>query len=305
MNILTQRARKNDRIVLVIGDLGFHVIEPFAEEFPDRFLNCGIAEQNMMSVAAGMALEGDIVFVYSIGNFPTLRCLEQIRNDVCYHNANVKIIAVGGGFSYGSLGITHHTTEDLTMLRALPGMRVYAPADPKEAVMCLDDMLKFPSPCYMRLARGQDQELHENEICNITKMIPYRAYDTNKFDVSLITAGTILNEGILCEKMLAEQNIKTRIYSCPTVKPIDEDQIRDVAVTSKILVTMEENMISGGLGGAVSEILAGMSSHAVLIRAGLRDIYFSKTGSREYLRNYYGINAQTVFKKVMEMIKHL
>ncbi|MGH9680291.1 MAG: transketolase, partial [Candidatus Acidiferrales bacterium] len=130
---LTALAEQDERICLIVGDLGFGVVETFAERFPSRFLNAGVAEQNMTGIAAGMALSGKIVFTYSIANFPILRCLEQVRNDVCYHNADVKIVAVGGGLAYGALGPTHHATEDLAILRSLPRMAVVAPGDPAEA----------------------------------------------------------------------------------------------------------------------------------------------------------------------------
>src|SRR5437667_1251324 len=129
---LVRLAEDDERITLVVGDLGFGVIEPFARRFPDRFLNAGVAEQNLTGIAAGMALSGRIALTYSIANFPTLRCLEQVRNDVCYHEANVKIVAVGGGFAYGALGASHHATEELGVMRLMPGMMVVAPADPIE-----------------------------------------------------------------------------------------------------------------------------------------------------------------------------
>lgn len=306
INRLVKKAREDDRIVLLTGDLGFHVTELFEQEFPQRFVNCGIAEENMMAAAAGMAMEGDIVFVYSIGNFPTLRCLEQIRNDVCYHNANVNIISAGGGFSYGSLGMTHHATEDLSVLRALPGIRVYAPADPNEAVLCLDDILHTSLPCYMRLARGQDEILHTAWTgCEITGLIPCGEYEGCSFDVAILTTGTILREGINCRQMLDCEGIKAAVYSCPVIKPVNERQIRELAASSKLIVTIEENNFIGGLGGAVAEILSEMTSHALLLRIGLPDIYAEQAGSGAYLRKRYGMDADTVFQKIMGMLEHL
>ena len=141
---LVELARKDPRIVLMTGDLGFGVLKPFWEALPNQFINAGIAEQNMTSVAAGMALEGKIVFTYSIGNFPTLRCLEQIRNDCAYHHANVKIVCVGGGFVYGSLGMSHHATEDIAIMRALPDVTVMAPGDLVEAIECTKALVQLP-----------------------------------------------------------------------------------------------------------------------------------------------------------------
>src|SRR5437667_4581521 len=157
---LVRLAEDDERITLVVGDLGFGVIEPFARRFPDRFLNAGVAEQNMTGIGAGMALSGKVVFTYSIANFPTLRCLEQVRNDVCYHAADVKIVAVGGGFAYGSLGMTHHATEDLALMRALPGMVVVAPGDPIEVELATRAVVEHRGPCYLRLGRVGEPCVH-------------------------------------------------------------------------------------------------------------------------------------------------
>src|SRR5207302_7770276 len=148
------------RVCLVVGDLGYSVIEKFAETYPDQFVNVGVAEQNMTGIAAGLALSGKIVFTYSIANFATLRCLEQIRNDVCYHNANVKVVAVGGGLAYGALGSTHHATEDLAIMRALPRMVVVAPGDPVETELLTRAVAAEAGPCYMRLGRAGRSEEH-------------------------------------------------------------------------------------------------------------------------------------------------
>lgn len=300
---LIERAKSDERIILLVGDLGFHVVEEFHEKYPSRFINCGIAEDNMMSVAAGMAMEGDIVFVYSLGNFPTLRCLEQIRNDVCYHNVDVKIISVGGGFSYGSLGMTHHATEELAIMRTLPNMRVYAPADPIEAEAVMDDMVDNSGPCYVRLARGQDITLHgEGIVGSIRRLIPFREYKEDEFDVSIVTAGTILSEGIKVEKRLNGAGIKTRLYSCPVLKPLDKNMICSLATDSKFVVTMEEHNVFGGLGGAFSEVISELRSHGQLIKFGLQDTFSGEVGSQEYLRKYYKIDCETIYNTLLKLV---
>src|SRR5262249_3580196 len=161
---LFELAKQDQRIVLITGDLGFSVIEPFMQTLPKQFVNAGVAEQNMTGVAAGMALSGKIVFTYSIGNFPTLRCLEHVRNDVCYHNANVKVVCVGGGFAYGSMGVTHHATEDLAVMRAMPGMVVVAPGDPVETRAATRAITAHPGPCYLRLGKAGEPNVHQEEI---------------------------------------------------------------------------------------------------------------------------------------------
>src|SRR5207245_8966920 len=155
-------AERDERVFLIVGDLGFGVVEPFAERFPGRFLNAGVAEQDMTGIAAGLALCGKIVFTYSIANFPTLRCFEQIRNDVCYHNANVKVVSVGGGLAYGALGVTHHATEDIAVMRTLPNMTIVAPADSIEAELATRALATQSGPAYLRLGRSGEPRVHWN-----------------------------------------------------------------------------------------------------------------------------------------------
>ena len=159
---LLEIAKKDKNVYIVTGDLGFGVLKPFWEELPDQIINAGIAEQNMTSIAAGLALQGKIVYTYSIGNFPTLRCIEQIRNDCAYHDANVKVVCVGGGFVYGSLGMSHHATEDIAIMRALPNVTVVAPGDLVEAACATKAIYETPGTCYLRLGRGGEKQIHES-----------------------------------------------------------------------------------------------------------------------------------------------
>ena len=164
INELFDLAKQDPRIVLIVGDLGFGVVTPFMEQLPGQFLNAGVAEQNMTGMAAGMALSGKIALTYSIANFPTLRCLEQVRNDVCYHNANVKVVSVGGGFTYGAMGATHHAVEDLAVMRALPGLVVVAPGDPIEARAATRAVIEYSGPCYVRLGKAGEPVVHPSSI---------------------------------------------------------------------------------------------------------------------------------------------
>jgi len=160
---LCELAEQDERIWLLCGDLGYSVLEGFSSRFPNRFVNVGVAEQNMTGIAAGLALSGKVVFIYSIANFPVMRCLEQIRNDVCYHNLNVKIVTVGGGLTYGSLGYTHHGVEDIAVMRVLPNMTVIAPGDPVEARLATQAILNTPGPCYLRLGKAGEPVVHQIE----------------------------------------------------------------------------------------------------------------------------------------------
>ena len=188
---IIELAKENKNIELVTGDLGFGVLKPYWEQLPDQFTNVGIAEQNMTTVAAGMALEGKTVFTYSIGNFPTLRCLEQIRNDCAYHNADVKVICVGGGFVYGSLGMSHHATEDIAILRSLPDVVVMAPADPVEAVEAVKAITAHHGTCYLRLGRGGEKKIHES-IDNFQIGKAIKIHDGER--VAIFSTGAIFDE---------------------------------------------------------------------------------------------------------------
>lgn len=300
---LVKLARTDSRIMLAIADLGFNVVEGFQKEFPDRFINVGIAEQNLTAVAAGLAHEGNEVFTYSIGNFPTLRCIEQIRNMVCYHQANVKILAVGGGFAYGTLGMTHHATEDIAMMRSLPNMRVFVPADAIEAVSCLHEMCKYDGPCYLRMARGHEPNIHSEPdytVIDIRHLLPI-VEGGNK--VAILASGTILSGAVKLQQMLTNAGISSSVYSVPSIKPIDEESIRRISQTAKLIITMEEHNIIGGLGGAVAEVVSSLSNHAPLQRFGLQDTFTSEVGNQDYLRDYYGLSAKKIYPSVIKFFE--
>lgn len=296
---LIELGKKDKNIELITGDLGFGVLKSFWETLPDQFVNAGIAEQNMTGVAAGMALEGKKVFTYSIGNFPTLRCLEQIRNDCAYHNANVNIICVGGGYVYGSLGMSHHATEDIAILRALPDVTVICPGDPVEAELATKKIAETDGTCYLRLGRGGEKvintQIKEFEIGKAYKLRD--AKDLPK-KVAVFSTGAILEETSKACDMLEEHGIAVEQYSFPTVKPIDKTVIEDCANRFENIFTVEEHNIVGGFGGAVSEVLAECGGKAKLHRIGINDFYCIKVGEQSYLREQVGINAEGITNKV-------
>jgi transketolase len=297
---LIDLAAVNERIHLVVGDLGFGAVEPFAGRFPDRFLNAGVAEQSMTGVAAGLALCGKIVFTYSIGNFPTLRCLEQIRNDVCYHQANVKIVAVGGGLAYGSLGMTHHATEDLAMMRALPGMIVVAPGDPWEVEQATRAIAAAPGPCYLRLGRVGEPRLHGiGEVFQLGRGIRIRAGR----DLTIMSTGGLLESALGSAAQLAAVGIEARVVSMHTVKPLDETEVAAAAADTGAIVTLEEHSLIGGLGSAVAEILAESTGPpARLKRFALPSAFVGEAGSQEYLRERYGLSPKAVVETIQSWL---
>ena len=297
---LVEIAKEDKNIELVTGDLGFGVLKPFWEQLPNQFTNAGIAEQNMTTVAAGMALEGKTVFTYSIGNFPTLRCLEQIRNDCAYHNANVKIVCIGGGFVYGSLGMSHHATEDIAVLRALPDVVVMAPGDLVEAQEATKAIAQYKGTCYLRLGRGGEKRIHDRiEHFQIGKAI--RVHDGEK--VAIFSTGAIFEEVQGAYDLLNRQGLSPAVYTFPTVKPIDKDVICTCAKDFDLLVTCEEHNIVGGFGSAVAEVMAEMpAKRAHLMRIGMQDMYATKVGSQAYLREQYGMSAKQIAEKIVKAL---
>lgn len=298
---LLELAKQDKNIELVTGDLGFGVLKPFWEQCPDQFTNAGIAEQNMTTVAAGMALSGKTVFTYSIGNFPTLRCLEQIRNDCAYHGANVKVVCVGGGFVYGSLGMSHHATEDIAVIRALPDVVVLAPADLVEASEATKAMAYYPGTCYLRLGRGGEKKLHDKiENFQIGKAI--QIHEGEK--VAIFSTGAIFEEVQKAYDLLKAQGFSPAVYTFPTVKPIDREVIAKYAAQCDLIVTCEEHNIVGGFGSAVAEVMAELDQRkARLLRIGIEDVYSTVVGSQEYLREYYGMDGKSIARKILEQIK--
>ncbi len=297
---LISLAKENPNIELITGDLGFGVLKPFWEQLPDQFINAGIAEQNMTSVAAGMALEGKTVFTYSIGNFPTLRCLEQIRNDCAYHHANVKIVCVGGGFVYGSLGMSHQATEDIAVMRALPDVAVLCPGDLVEAEEATKAIAAYPGTCYLRLGRGGEKRIHD-KIDNFKIGKAIKIHDGER--VAVFSTGAIFEEIAGAERLIAECGIYPAVYTFPTVKPMDHETVLRCAKDFDMIVTVEEHNLSGGFGGAVAEVLCGMPAHAKLLRIGLSDTYCSIVGNQKYLRAQFGIDANGIAEKILEALR--
>ncbi len=298
---LVELARKDKRIELVTGDLGFGVLKPFWEGFPDQFTNAGIAEQNMVSVATGMALEGKTVFVYSIGNFPTLRCLEQIRNDCAYHNANVKIVCVGGGFAYGALGVSHHVTEDVACLRAIPNMTVMAPGDATEADACVRALAVQPGAAYLRLGRGGEKRIHET-IENFTVGKALRVHEGER--VALFSTGAIYEEVAGAYEALKKQGLSPALYTFPTIKPIDRALIENVAQNFELIVTCEDHNVLGGFGSAVSEVLVATDNRkAKGLLLGVHDRFAERAGDHEFLRIQEKIDSQNIALKVLEKLR--
>jgi transketolase len=287
---LVRLAEQDERIWLVCGDLGYSVIEAFGDRFPKRYLNAGVAEQNMTGVAAGLALMGKTVFTYSIANFPVIRCLEQIRNDVCYHNLNVKIVAVGGGLAYGSHGYTHHAVEDIAVLSLLPNITVAAPGDPVEARAVTRVLASRPGPAYLRLGKAGEPVLHSAEIVAVYgKAIIMR----DGQDMTLISIGGMLANTLSAADKLTQAGYSVRVVSMPFAVPLDEDAIRSAVAETGVVLTVEEHGI-GGLGTAVGECIARSGGTAVFVPLRLGRYPIKTAGSQEQLRASQGLSVEGI-----------
>jgi transketolase len=272
---LTAYARAEPDVMLLTADLGFSVLEQFEQALPNQYVNVGVCEQAMAGIAAGLALSGRRVVLYSIANFPTLRCLEQLRNDVCYHDLPVTVIAVGGGLAYGAQGYTHHGVEDLGILAMMPNMAVVCPADPHEAVSLLAQLLERGRPSYLRLGRSGEPMLHSAETpIRLGRAIPMR----EGRDVALLATGPILGRALKAADALAAGGVSCSVFSFPCVLPLDEAALAKIAASHRAVVTVEEHSVNGGFGTRVADFL---------LQAGLAP-RFAKFGVTDELRGHVG-----------------
>jgi transketolase len=293
---LTSLAAADDRVVLLMGDIGNRLFNEFKSRFPDRFYNCGVAEANMLSVAAGMALSGLRPIVYTIVPFVTTRCLEQIRVDVCYHRAPVVIVGVGGGLSYASLGATHHSCEDIAFLRVLPEMTVVCPGDAHEVRLALRGAVERAGPVYLRIGKKDEPLVHPNEPAfAIGKGLILREGK----DVTLLSTGNLLPTAVAVADRLEAEKLSVRLVSMHTVKPLDELLVREVFAAGRLVVTMEEHSVLGGLGGAIAEWLAEHGPFpARLVRIGTPDSFLRETGGQVSARQRLGLDVETVAQRI-------
>jgi transketolase len=285
---LMEEARSNERIFLITGDLGYSVLEPFAEAFPERFLNAGVAEQNMTGIAAGLAMEGYTVFTYSIANFPTLRCMEQIRYDVCYHNLNVKIIAVGGGYAYASLGASHHATEELGMLRTIPDLIVTAPGDPNETKSITTFACNHYGPVYIRLGKAGEPAVHNS----VPPSVPSALKIIDGSKTAILTTGAMLKYSF---DSINNSDKGFSLYSFPYIKPIDKNTLASIAQKYQSIITIEEHQRSAGFGSAVLEAMHDLLESKIINtlpaikRIAIPDSFYSVAGTQQFLREKAGL----------------
>ncbi|NQV78151.1 MAG: transketolase [Lutibacter sp.] len=297
---LTEIVENNKNIVLITGDLGFGVLDNFIKKYPKQFINAGVAEQNMTGIASGLGMDGKVVFTYSIGNFNTLRCLEQIRNDACYHNSNVNIISVGGGFSYGALGYSHHATEDIAIMRSLPNLRVFSPCDFWEVQEITKKVVELGGVNYIRIDKSSAGYTNRpNEEFTVGKA---RVLTEGK-DITIIATGGIVELALEAQKKLLEFDVSCKVVSMHTIKPIDKEMIIDVSKNTGGIITLEEHSLIGGLGSAVSEILMQESVYPKRFKMmGLESSFSTIVGSQSYLRKYNNLDTSSIIKCVKKLL---
>jgi transketolase len=293
---LTHIAKENDKVVLLSGDIGNKLFDKFKKIDETRFYNCGVAEANMMGVAAGMALSGLRPVVYTITPFTTTRCFEQIRVDACYHKAPVVIVGTGSGLSYAELGPTHHSLEDLAILRTLPGMCVLAPCDATELRLALRAALHEDGPVYIRIGKKGEPAIHtQAPDFHIGKAIVVRLGT----DVALISTGTIMPEVLKAADLLDERGVSAEVTSFHSVKPLDQAYLEQACSRFRLIATVEEHGRIGGLGSAVAEWRAARRNMPVQISFGTDDEFMHEVGSQDYAREKFGLTASNIADKVL------
>jgi len=298
---LTKLGNEDSRVVMLSGDIGNRLFDKFKDKHPSRFFNCGVAEANMMGVAAGMAMNGLRPVAYTITPFVTTRCLEQIRTDVCYHEAPVTIVAVGAGLAYSGLGPTHHACEDISFLRSIPNMVVICPGDAFEVRGALRAAMQQDRPVYIRMGKKGEPVVHKGPIADfkIGKAITI----LEGSDVCLLSTGNMLPEVIEAAHKLKEKGISAEVVSFHTVKPLDEDKLKQAFSRFKLVATIEEHSLIGGFGSAVSEWLADSETQAKkFLRFGTPDAFFKKSGEQEYAREVLGLTGHHIADKIIHAL---
>jgi transketolase len=300
LNMVYELAKKDPRIFFVGSDLGVGTLDQFKKEMPDRFFMEGVSEANVIGMAAGLALEGKIVYVNTIATFLTRRCFEQVALDLCLHNLPVRLIGNGGGVVYAPLGPTHEAFEDIAIFRALPRMTICAPADADEMRRLMPLTVDYPGPVYIRLGKGGDPIVSTDRArFEIGKALPMR----DGTDALIVTTGITLKTALDAAESLSAEGIAAAVVHFPTVKPLDEITLLDYCKKTRVIITVEEHSVVGGLGSAVAELIAeaGFTAAKRFKRIGIPDVFPDRYGSQASLMARYGITAEKICTAVKSM----
>lgn len=299
LETLYELAKKDERVYAIISDNGAIVYDDFKKAFPDRLLNAGIAEANMIGMAAGLANRGKIPFAYTIGAFLAYRAYEFILNDVCLQNKNVKMVGIGEGVSYSLLGSSHHTLYDMAVLRPIPNLTLLSPASPIEVKKAVKAAYEMEGPVYIRLGTNREKEIYHSEYNYVLgKGIEIKNGD----DITIVSTGSIVSDAIEVANNLEKRNINARVINIHTIKPFDKDIILKAADETKIIFTIEEHSIIGGLGSAISEILAENGCNSKLIRFGFEDNFAIGYGKHEEVKKMNGLGIDNITERILEYL---
>jgi len=289
---LHEIARKDPNVVLLTADNGAIVFDEFRKECPQQFINCGICETTMVGVAAGLAACGKTPFIYTIIPFLIMRTFEFIRNDICMHQLNVKIIGIGGGMRYSTLGPTHHAIEDVTIMKALPCMTVVCPADPAQTAKATQAIFDYDGPVYLRMGTTKEEAIYQEDFIFTLGKAELMQEGS---EITLIAAGSILKEVMAAAQELGCRGISTRVINMHTIKPFDNEAIARAARETKALVTVEEHNIIGGLGESVAVSLAEAGMSGIRFkRLGIADTFCAGFGAHDFLKSKHGLSAQQI-----------
>jgi transketolase len=296
---ITTLASENEKIFLISGDIGNKLFDEYKLKFPDRFLNVGVAEQNMIGVAAGLARTGYQPIVYTIATFATLRCFEQIKLDICYQNENVTIVGTGAGLSYSDLGTTHHSLEDIAILRTIPNIRVIAPADEFELASTLKFVSEKPAPTYIRIGKKG-----EKKVFNDLPSFSLEEWNciANGETIAILSCGTIFYKALEVHKYLNDIGLNASLYNCSIIKPMPKTYIAGLAKKYKYLITFEEHSKQGGFGGALLEIISDLHLNVKVLRFGIADQFPTKIGDRDYVQIEYGLDKIKICDEIVNTI---
>ncbi len=299
---MTSLADEDKRIVLLSGDIGNRLFDDYKGCAPDRFVNCGIAEANMIGVASGMALCGLRPIAYTITPFITARCYEQIKVDVCYHNLPVIIVGVGAGLSYAELLSTHHSCDDIALLRILPNMSVVCPCDSHEVRAALRAAVRHSGPVYIRLGKKNEPLIHEKQPdFVIGKGIVIK----DGRDVCLLSTGNLMPVALETAKMFHEANISTKVVSFHTVKPLDEELLIDSFNNFDVVITLEEHSLLGGLGSSISEWLVKRPrTKADFLQIGIEDTFCYEAGKQDDARRTFNITKESIVERTRQIYQN-
>lgn len=294
-------ALEDKKIIFMTGDLGHAHLEDFKKNLPNQYINTGIAEQNMIGIAAGLALSGNRVFVYSIAPFITMRCYEQIKVDVCYQNVGVVVIGIGAGYAYSTCGCTHHAIEDIAVMRALPNMQIYSPSNPMEARQLTKYLITSSHPAYLRIGKGGESPAEKDYTLTIGKGFVMRPGK----DITIFSTGSIIQEALRASDLLTYAGISTEVINIHTIKPIDTEIVINRAKSRKGVFVLEEHNILGGLGESISRIICELrTKHKPIFKCfGVPDDYNHRAGSIKFMRDCYGLNAESITEEIIRLLR--